>query len=254
MPRMSNTVEYFPHFANASTKMTLLYLEGKYQHKGYALWFKLLECLASTDGHYLDLNLPLHQGFLTERLRLTYGELTGILQELAEISAIDRELWTTHLIVWSDNFVSNLSTVYSNRHRNLPTKPSFGNNGSKPPTANLRPTYSEDTDISRGSRVEEVEEVEEVDKTCRLQKIIPVKDFDNVSMKEDDYQKLIKEFGEVSTRERIEKLSLYKRSKGKKYKDDYATILTWDRMDKKKEPNNNPDKFTQGKYGGVVKH
>jgi hypothetical protein len=161
MTRKSDTVEYFPHFANASTKMTLLYLEGKYQHKGYAIWFKLLECLASTDGHYFDLKLPLHQGFLTERLRFTYGELTDILQELSDISAIDKELWEKHKVVWSDNFIANLSTVYANRHRPLPSKPTFGNNGSKPlkiePTNNLQTTYDEHTNISR---VEEVEEVE----------------------------------------------------------------------------------------------
>jgi len=48
MSRKTNTVEWFPHYANASSKMTLTILEKKYGASGYASWFKLLECIAQT--------------------------------------------------------------------------------------------------------------------------------------------------------------------------------------------------------------
>ena len=199
MTRKSNTVEYFPHYADASTSMrkTIPYLESKYGYKGYAVWFKLLECLASSEGHYIPLESPLHLTNLKKRLSidnassLTGDELNVILDELANINAIDKELWQGNKIIWSDNFVGNLSTVYSNRHRSLPLKPpllptkhlqdtysaptahlqptynetTVGVNtpGSKEPTENLQATYREPTDISR---VEEVER-SRVEEYCR---------------------------------------------------------------------------------------
>ena len=57
-----------------------------------------------------------------------------------------------------------------------------------------------------------------------------------VSMTEEQYQKLIERFGESDTNDKIEALSLYKQSKGKKYKCDYSTILTWARKDEKEKP------------------
>jgi len=50
-----------------------------------------------------------------------------------------------------------------------------------------------------------------------------------VTMNDEEYQKLLLEFEEVGTKERIEKLNLYKGSTGKKYSSDYLTILSWER-------------------------
>lgn len=61
---------------------------------------------------------------------------------------------------------------------------------------------------------------------------------DFVSMTEEEYEKLVKEFGQLGTLDRIENLNLYKGSKGVNYKNDYLTILAWDRRDKEKGGNN----------------
>jgi DNA replication protein DnaD len=55
---------------------------------------------------------------------------------------------------------------------------------------------------------------------------------DFVSLTLEEYQKLLEEFGEQGTADRIEKLNLYKGSTGKKYKSDYLTILNWERKNK----------------------
>lgn len=55
----------------------------------------------------------------------------------------------------------------------------------------------------------------------------------SVNMKKEQYEKLIEKFGEAGTKDRIENLSLYKQSKGKKYKCDYSTILAWSRKEEK---------------------
>ena len=48
-----------------------------------------------------------------------------------------------------------------------------------------------------------------------------------VTMSNDEFNNLVKRFGEQRTRAAIEKLDNYKGSSGKKYKSDYRTILTW---------------------------
>lgn len=57
--------------------------------------------------------------------------------------------------------------------------------------------------------------------------------FENVLLTEEEHQKLQEEFADYQ--ERIDDLSLYIKSKGKKYKDHYATILTWARRDRKQQ-------------------
>jgi hypothetical protein len=69
---------------------------------------------------------------------------------------------------------------------------------------------------------------------------------DFVKMKESEYNKLIEQFGERGTKERIENLNLYKGSTGKKYKSDYLTILNWERKNKgSAKPNGQYKEFTQ---------
>jgi len=65
-------------------------------------------------------------------------------------------------------------------------------------------------------------------------------EFKNVKLTDEEYQKLNTEFGETGTKQRIENLSEYIASKGKKYLSHYATILTWERK-------NNPKKETKRK-------
>lgn len=61
-------------------------------------------------------------------------------------------------------------------------------------------------------------------------------EFQNVLLTEEEYEKLKVKFPDY--KERIESLSEYMRSKGKTYKDHYATILSWAR----KEERENKDK------------
>lgn len=46
-------------------------------------------------------------------------------------------------------------------------------------------------------------------------------------MTEEEYQKLLKKYGEPMVKRMVEVLDNYKGSKGKTYKDDYRAILNW---------------------------
>lgn len=74
----------------------------------------------------------------------------------------------------------------------------------------------------------------------------PFGKFSNVLLTVDEYSKLVIEFSEGGLKDRIEKLSLGIESKGYKYKNHYATILAWERMDESK----NKDKSSLHQPGG----
>ena len=67
--------------------------------------------------------------------------------------------------------------------------------------------------------------------------------FGNILLFEEEYQKLVERFGEVGTKDKLETLSLYKWSRGKKYSSDYATVLSWAKKDEKEHPAQ--DRFTK---------
>jgi len=117
-----DTVSYFPHDANASSSDTLTVLQGRYGNDGYAFWFKLLEKLASTEGHYIDCrNQVKMQVFM---VKMGVEELRGveILNLLVEMQAIDKELWESK-VIWCENLIKNVAIVYASRHREPPERP-----------------------------------------------------------------------------------------------------------------------------------
>lgn len=115
------TVDYFPHCC--SHKSTMYILEQRYGNDGYAFWFKLLELLGSTEGHYLDMNDEIAWEFLQAKTRLSPVGCEDILNLLSRVNAIDPELWSRR-VIWSQNFIENVSDVYKNRKAQVPQKPS----------------------------------------------------------------------------------------------------------------------------------
>jgi len=116
-------VDYFPHMC--SHGKTIYILEQRWGNDGYAFWFKLLELLGSTEGHVLDAENTATREFLAAKTRLSVEQCYEILDLLADLDAIDQELWKKHHVIWCQNFVDNLEPVYRKRKMETPTKPSF---------------------------------------------------------------------------------------------------------------------------------
>jgi len=114
------TVDYFPHYCNHGKSMFII--EQKYGNDGYVFWFKLLELLGNAEGHCLKLIEDIDWEFLIAKTRLDKEKCNEILNLLASIGSIDKELWNEK-IVWSDNFVENIKEAYRNRVTDLPSKP-----------------------------------------------------------------------------------------------------------------------------------
>ena len=161
------TVDYFPHAC--SHKTTIFVLEQKYGNDGYAFWFKLLELLASTEGHYYDCNKVHKWEFLQAITHLSEDKCLEILELLAKLEAIDPELWAQR-IIWSDNFVAGIADVYRNRRVETPAKPNFYKQ--KPhnkdiSTPKSTQTKLKETKVNKNRRIFEKPTVEDIQRYCR---------------------------------------------------------------------------------------
>lgn len=117
------TVDYFPHFVKCGR--TIFILESKYGNDGYAFWFKLLEILGDTEGHYYDCSIPNNWAYLLAKTQCNEDTARAIIGTLLTLGKIDSGLWSNRQIIWCQHFVDNVSSVYKMRHAEIPTAPSF---------------------------------------------------------------------------------------------------------------------------------
>lgn len=113
-------VDYFPHYVKAGR--TVYILEDRYGNDGYAFWFKLLELLCDSDGHFIDCKIPTNFEFLLAKTHVEAEKAEQIINTLVNIGKIDAELWGER-VIWVQNLLDNLSSVYDRRKDNLPAKP-----------------------------------------------------------------------------------------------------------------------------------
>lgn len=114
------TVDYFPH--SCEHGKTMFVLEETFGMHGYYFWFRLLELLGSTENHFIDCKSPSSWRFLTSKTRSASDKAEEILQCLADMEAIDPELWQSR-IIWSQNFVDGIADAYRNRKVDIPIRP-----------------------------------------------------------------------------------------------------------------------------------
>jgi hypothetical protein len=220
-------VDYFPHDTDASDGRTLTIIQTKYGNDGYAFWFKLLQLLGRTEGHFFDFTTPADWEFLLAKMHFTSAEKAlEILNTLATLGAIDKRLFEAK-IIWSDNFITRISDAYSRRKEKLPVKPklpiSAGGN-SKSADINAKDVVRSAQRKGKEIKIEDTK--------------VSYGEFRNVFLSTEDYNKLIVKFGEKTANTKIDELSEYIKAqpqKAAKYKDHYATILSWDRLDKKRK-------------------
>ncbi len=117
------TVDYFPHVCKCGR--TIFILESRFGNDGYAFWFKLLEILGESDGHFYDCSNASNWAFLLAKTHTDEERANDIVNVLIDLGKIDAELWAARRIIWIENFVRNLSELYRRRVEDLPKKPAF---------------------------------------------------------------------------------------------------------------------------------
>jgi hypothetical protein len=117
---IKETVDYFPHYTNGGK--TLFIIDSMFGNDGYAFWFRLLELLCNQKGLVYDVRNPVNMKFLTAKTRVSEDYAIKILDTLAELDAIDPELWAQKLI-WATNLADNVRDAFKNRISRMPKKP-----------------------------------------------------------------------------------------------------------------------------------
>lgn len=94
-------------------------LEQEFQNDGYATWFKLLEALATTDNHFLDMTVTKRVMLMAAKCHISKKRLTAIINKLAELDEIDRGLWDQCSVVYSQKFVDSVTDAYRKRSNDI---------------------------------------------------------------------------------------------------------------------------------------
>lgn len=116
------TVDYFPHFVSTDSK-TKFILEQSWGNDGYAFWFKLLELLGRSEGHFYDCSSTANEKYLLALMKIDQSTINELLNTLADLGNIDKELWEERKVIWCQSLVDNLQDVYSKRTVSAPTRP-----------------------------------------------------------------------------------------------------------------------------------
>jgi DnaD/phage-associated family protein len=125
------TVDYFPHYTNGIRK-TIDVLQNKYGNDGYAFWFRLLEFLCNQKGLSYNASSASNLEYLAAKAYVCVEVASKILDTLAELDAIDRELWTKNKIIWSVNLLENVKDAFKKRVNVIPEKPTVIDTNTNP--------------------------------------------------------------------------------------------------------------------------
>jgi translation initiation factor 2 beta subunit (eIF-2beta)/eIF-5 len=115
-----HNVDYFPHYISDGKKMFII--ESKYGNDGYAVWFKLLESLAKTDDHWMDLSDPANMMYLCAKCRVSNDIMESIINDLANLGEVDGELWKDERVIWSQKFIESIEEAYKKRSNVCPKR------------------------------------------------------------------------------------------------------------------------------------
>ena len=192
------TVDYFPHFVSTDSR-TRFILEQSWGNDGYAFWFKLLELLCRSEGHYYDLSEAANGKYLEALMKVDGETSMAILNTLADLGNIDKELWEERKVIWCQSLVDNLQDVYSKRTVSAPTRPF-----TEPPEEEKTPPPPEPPAPPPPTADGAEEPPKRKRGRPKKPEVPKVKYAEFVTMTEEEYEKLVADFGEEKAKRAIE--------------------------------------------------
>ncbi len=135
-------VDYFPHYCDHGK--TLFILESRFQNDGYAVFYKLEEILAKTEGHCYDCSLLENWEYFLSKMNTTEEIVIAIIDKLVAMNVIDGPLWQEKRL-WMQSFVDSISDAYTRRKVDVPVKPEL--------MSTLIPLSGQKDDINPQSKV-----------------------------------------------------------------------------------------------------
>jgi hypothetical protein len=113
-------VEYFPHYCRHSK--SLKRIDSLFKNEGYSLWFRLLEILGDTDGHTINLNNQNELEYILDYTHLDKEQFYHIITKMVDLEMFDPDHYKLG-VLWCDNYILGLKSIYTYRRRTLPKKP-----------------------------------------------------------------------------------------------------------------------------------
>jgi len=115
-----NVVKYFPLDCESGKKM--FYIEETYGNDGFATFIKILQELARSEYHYLNLSKSTTIMFLSSKCKVSKEVLLAIINDLVDLEKFDKELWEENNIIWCQDFINSIQDAYLKRKNNCITK------------------------------------------------------------------------------------------------------------------------------------
>jgi len=115
-----NVVKYFPLDCESGKKM--FYIEETYGNDGFATFIKILQELARSEYHYLNLSKPTTIMFLSSKCKVSKDVLIAIINDLVDLEKFDKELWEENQIIWCEDFIISIQDAYLKRKNNCITR------------------------------------------------------------------------------------------------------------------------------------
>jgi hypothetical protein len=267
---MAKNAYYFPHDCNASRDPKILQMCSVYKSEGYGWYWMLVEQMREQDNY----KLPIAGKYAIDAYAMRmycdgnalHKFIDDCVNEFQLFKKDDDYLWSESLIRRMANFdirsVKARESALNRWHKQpqeMPTQ-SVGN------AIAMLPQCDSNAKRVKESKVKE-SKVNNINNNGHKE---IYGEFNNILLTKEEYEKLSQRFGKEITEQKIQKLSGAIASKGYKYKSHYATILTWDRNDQKRindgtvkvnsqsdgseKDNSGINKYTGGRYGGLVQH
>lgn len=220
-PKEKQGLEYFPHDVDLSIDEKIQLVESEHGLLGYAVFCKLLERIYR-HGFYIHADEKFIKLF-SRTNGVDFSICKNIIDCCISEGLFDKKIYGKWEVLTSKGIQERYIKIVERRKRiDLILEYLLINVNGNDKNTNI---ISINVDSNGQSKVKESKgkESKEI--------LSPIGEFKNVLLSDEERQKLIAQFGESGANDRIEKLSGYIASKGKKYKSHYATILTWARKE-----------------------
>lgn len=217
---MSKEAYYFSHDANARQDEKILMLRADHGWEGYGIYWALIEMM------FENTDTALHHN-KTKGISVSYNIDITLLEGVIN-TCITEDLFVSDGVkFWSETLKRRKGKFQELKEK----KSAAGKKGMAKRWAKEQENQEKDnTVITEGNTVitENNKGKEKKERKLNKTKLNNKTQYaEFVSLKEEEYQKLISEHGEEKVKQMIQILDNYKGAKGVTYKSDYRAILNW---------------------------
>jgi hypothetical protein len=118
--KIKDTIDYFPFFVKDGR--TLFVLQNKYGLAGIGFFTQIMRWLGQSPGHYYPYNDDFDKDRLNQYCGLNETDVRVMIGDMVKTGKLDRELWEKRGVIYSSDFVNQLSELYRKRKKELPTR------------------------------------------------------------------------------------------------------------------------------------